>query len=59
MDQIKRLKTVRSDLKFDGKTPIMVFDFNYRFANEAQMLGMSEAQAFVALPYFLSVFALH
>lgn len=47
-----------SDLSFDGKDPILVIDFLYSFVTEAHMLCMSETQAFVVLPHYLSVFAL-
>ena len=39
---------------FDGTDPIRVFDFLARYVNEADMLDMTEAQAFIALPTFLS-----
>ena len=39
---------------FDGSDPIKIFDFLTRFVNEADMLSMSEAQAFIALPNFLA-----
>ena len=41
------------DHSFDGNDPIRVLDFLARMVTEADMLDMSEAQAFVALPCFL------
>lgn len=57
-DHIKRLKVGMDNLTFDGKDPIMIFDFLSRFVSEANTLEMSEPQAFVAIPHFLSGFAL-
>ena len=39
---------------FDGSDPIKIFDFLTRFVNEADILAMSEAQVFIALPTFLA-----
>lgn len=39
---------------FDGKDLIRVLDFLARFVNEAVMLNMSEAQAFIALQTFFA-----
>lgn len=55
---MKSMKIEMSDLKFDGRDQILVFDFLYRLVTEENMLGMSEAQVFVALPNFLQGFAL-
>lgn len=55
-DQIKRHKIGRNNLKCGRKDPILVFDLFYRFVAEADMPGMSGAQAFVALPNFWSGF---
>lgn len=46
-------------LKSEQKDPILAFDVPYRFGTESNRLGMSAAQAFVALPRFFSGFALH
>ena len=50
---LKNLTLTLKSLAFDGDDPIMIFDFLTRFVNEADMLNMSEAQAFVARPAFL------
>ena len=50
---LNKMKLTMSKHKFDGNDPIRVFDFLSRFVNESEMLNMSEAQAFVALPMFL------
>ena len=50
---LKNLTLTLKSHAFDGDDPILIFDFLTRFVNEADMLGMSEAQAFVALPAFL------
>lgn len=52
--QIKNLELILKDHKFSGEDPIMVFDFLTRFVEEADTIGMSEGQAFVALPHFLT-----
>ena len=51
-DQIKRMAYSLEEYRFTGEDPIMVFDFLARFCDEADTLEMSEAQAYVALPYF-------
>lgn len=38
--------------KFLGDDPILVLDFFAKYGQEADILGMSEAQAYIALPYF-------
>ena len=43
-----------NQLTFDGSDPIKIFDFLTRFVNDADILAMSEAQAFIALPTFLA-----
>ena len=40
--------------KFLGQYPILIFDFLKRMVEECDTLGMSEDQAFMALPHFLS-----
>lgn len=50
------LKTITFTMKnhnFDGNNPIKILDFLIRLVNEADILKMSEGQAFVALPKFL------
>ena len=51
---IKNLNLTLKNHTFDGNDPIKIFDFLSRFVNEADMLNMSEAQAFIALPIFLA-----
>ena len=51
---IKRMGLNIDEHKFDGSDPIMVFDFLSRFVEEADTLAMSEAQAYLCLPYFLT-----
>ena len=51
---IKNLNLTMKSHIFDGNDPIKIFDFLTRFVNEADMLNMSEAQAFIALPTFLA-----
>ena len=51
---IKKLNLTIKEHKFDGSDPIKIFDLLTRFVNEADMLAMSEAQAFIALPTFLA-----
>ena len=57
IDGQRRLKALQRSLeatsKFDGKDPIMVFAFRTRFTEEADLNGLTEAQALVALPRFL------
>ena len=50
---LKNMDLTMSKHKFDGNDPIRVFDFLTRFVNESDMLNMSEAQSFIALPMFL------
>ena len=51
---IKQLNTTLGDEKFSGADAILVFDFLIRLFEEAENLGMSKAQAFAVLPYYLS-----
>jgi len=51
---VKNLNLTMKKHTFDGSDPIKIFDFLTRFVNEADMLAMSEAQAFIALPSFLA-----
>ena len=56
-DGQRRLKALQrcleSQEKFDGKDPIFVFAFLTRFTEEADLKGLTEAQALVAIPRFL------
>lgn len=49
-DCIKRMSLVLPR-KFDGEDAIMVLDFIACFVQESDILGMNEAQAYLALPY--------
>ena len=51
---IKNLELTFSERKFDGKDPILILDFLARFTEECDILGMTEGQAFMALPKFLA-----
>ena len=51
---IRNLELSFKDSKFSGEDPILIFDFLSRFVEEADTLTMSEAQAFMALPQFLT-----
>ena len=50
---IKNLRLTMNKHAFYGSDPIKIFDFLTRFVNEANILAMSEAQAFIALQTFL------
>lgn len=52
-EYIKRMSISLWKREFDGRDPIQVLDFLARFVQEADILGMNEAQAYLALPYFL------
>lgn len=43
--------------KLLGEDPILILNFITKYFQEAYVLGMSEAQAYISLPYFLSGFA--
>jgi hypothetical protein len=51
---LKNLELSFKDSKFTGKDPVLIFDFLTRMVEECDTLGMSEAQAYMALPHFLS-----
>ena len=51
---LKELNLVMETHKFTGKDPILIFDFLTRYVEETDKLEMSEDQAFVLLPQFLS-----
>lgn len=57
IDVQHRMKALHCSLdsvsRFDGKDPILVFAFLTRFTEEADLNGLTEAQALVALPRFL------
>ena len=50
---IKSLDITMKNYAFDGSDPIRVFEFLTRLTEEADTIGMSEAQAFLALPHYL------
>lgn len=52
-DCIKRMALAQSNHYFRGEDPILVLDFLAQFVSEADIVGMSEGQAHIALPYFL------
>lgn len=52
MGHIKNLKLPMKNHNIDGKYHILVFDFLFRFVNDAKMLNMLDVQAFIALPTF-------
>lgn len=41
---------------FNGKDPLRILDFQAEFLPEADIRGMSETQAFIALPSFQTGF---
>ena len=51
---LKSLDITLKEYKFNGQDPILVFDFLSRFVEQADTLRMTEMQAFVALPHYLS-----
>ena len=57
-DHLKRLELTMKRRTFDGSDPITVLTFLARLTRECNILGMSEAQAYIALPYFLTGMAL-
>ena len=50
---ISKMEVTLKDRKFDGVDKIKVLSFLSRFVREADLLGMSEAQAVLAIPSFL------
>ena len=50
---LKNLDLTFKDKKFNGLDPVIIFDFLTRFVEECDMLDMTEAQAYVALPHYL------
>lgn len=52
--QIKNLNQTFKNYVLNGNEPIKILDFQTRFVNEANMLKMSVAQAFIALRTFLA-----
>ena len=50
---ISKLEVTLKDRKFDGADKIKVLSFFAKYVSEADLLGMSEAQAVLALPSFL------
>ncbi len=55
---IKRLDFTLSKHVFDSSDPISVLTFLTRFVRDANILEISKAQAYLALPYFLRGFSL-
>ena len=51
--QIQKLEVTMKERKFDGADKIKVLSFLARFVREADLIGMSEAQAVLAFPHFL------
>ena len=51
---VKRIEYNLKKFRFDGTDPIKILTFLAKFVEEADILRMSEAQAFIALPTFLS-----
>ena len=50
----KNLSLTMNQHAFDGSDPIKIFEFLTQFFNEADILAISEAQTFIALPDFLA-----
>ena len=57
-DQIKRMALTFRNHTFDAEDPINVLAFLRYFVQEANRLDMNEAQAYIAIPYYLKGFAL-
>lgn len=53
-NHLRQMELTMKAHKFSGEDPILVLDFLSRFVAEADILRMSEAQAYIALPYFLT-----
>ena len=51
---LKNLKLTMQDHKFFGEDPILIFDFLGRTVEEADTLGMNEAQLVTCLPHLLT-----
>lgn len=52
-DCVKRMQLSMRNQCFTGDDPILVLNFLARFVAEADVLGMSDAQAYLVLPYIL------
>ena len=50
---LKQMELTMKSRKFSGNDPILIFEFLHKFVEEAGTLGMSESQAYLAVPYFL------
>ena len=48
-DQAKTFQSTFDTTKFSGEDPILVFDFLMKFVEEADILDVSEAHAFIIL----------
>ena len=57
-DHLKRLELTMNKRTFDGSDPVTVLTFLARMTRECNILEMTEGQAYIALPYFLSGMAL-
>ena len=54
---MKRMEYTLKEYSFNGTDPIRVLAFLAKFVEEAEILRMSEGQAFMALPKLLTGFA--
>ena len=52
-DHIRRMEITLKDYMFGGDDPIKVLEFLSKYCEEADTLEMTEAQAYVVLPYLL------
>ena len=52
-DHIKRMEITMKEAMFSGEDPILVLEFLAKYCKEADLLEMTEAQAYVVLPYLL------
>ena len=53
-EYVKRIEYTLKEFRFDGTDPIKILAFLAKYVEEADILRMSEAQAFIALPKVLS-----
>ena len=52
-DHVRRLELTLRDEAFDGSDPVRVLPFLSAFVAEADVMEMTEAQAYIALPYVI------
>lgn len=57
-NKVNTLRTGISYVKFDGKDPILIFDLLSCFVTDVDVLGLSKAHAYVAVPHLMMGFAL-